>query len=83
VLSAAFSGANSIATSLWVSCLDRVRPSLDVRDFEEDVALLLRRLVELESLVSASGPETEDCLREAGQWRLSQRRSRGLIKAPG
>jgi hypothetical protein len=76
---ATLSGITDPDLGIWVSCMDHERPSLDVRDLEADVALLLRRLPEFESFVAASGPETEDCLREAGLWRLSQRRLLGLI----
>ena len=68
---------------LWLSCMDHERPSLEARDFEGDADVLLRRLSELESFVSASGPDTETCLKEAGEWRFSQRRSLGLVRYPG
>jgi len=67
---------------VWESCMDDETPSLETRDLEADVDLLLGRLPDFESFVIASRPETDACLREAGQWRFSQRRLLGLITYP-
>jgi hypothetical protein len=82
-LSLATTGITDHDIGIWVSCMDDERPSLEVPDLEAEVALFLRRLPEFESFAIASGHETEDCLREAGEWRFSQRRSLGLIVFPG
>jgi hypothetical protein len=75
-------GAARHDLGLWLSCLDHQRPRLEPRDFEADVELLLRRFSELESFVEASGHDTERCLKDAGEWRFSERRSLGLIRYP-
>lgn len=76
------SGEANHDIGLWESCLDNIQPSLEPRVFEGDLDVLLRRLPELELLIEGGGPVLDECLRESGMWRFSERHRQGLIKPP-
>jgi len=62
--------------------MDRKLPSLEPRDFQTDLDMLLLRLPEFEALFHLGTSELEDCLRSNGDWRFNTRHELGLIKAP-
>ena len=80
VMSASADGGHDVA--LWESCIDRILPSLDPREFELDVDALIRRLPDLEKLDVDDIARVTDCLRSNGRWRFITRRNLGMIKPP-
>jgi hypothetical protein len=69
--------------AIWESCVDREFPSLDVRGFNADVEVLIRRFSDIERTAKEGGQDLLDCLRDAGLRRFQERRERGLIQRPG
>jgi len=68
--------------AIWESCLDGEAPSLDVRGFDVDVEVLVKRFADIERTATKGGQALLDCLRDAGLRRFHERRERGLIHRP-
>ncbi len=66
---------------LWEACLEDALPSLEPRPMETELNILLTRLDQFERVLDG-GPELDECLREAGMWRFTERRRRGFIRPP-